>query len=336
MRVALALGSGGGRGYAHIGVLGALQSRGHEVVALAGTSAGALVGGLYAAGRLGDFTDWALGLTQRDLILMLDPVLGGSGIIRAQRVLERVSDLLDGVRIEELPLPFTAVATDLTAQREVWFRHGPVAAAIRASIAIPTVITPVMLHGHVLADGGLMNPVPLDALVGHPADVTVAVDLNAQPPQIGERRPVQQSADEASGPVWLERLRQTAAQLGRPRETAALPPGATDPGASDPAATEAGAAEPDAPEGGGAPALRPVAEPWLQDPPRDLKTTDVLTLSLNASQALVTRFRTAANPPDVWVHVPVDSRGVLDFLRAGEQIALGRDLADAALGAAGL
>ena len=317
MRVALALGSGGGRGYAHVGVLDALEARGHEVVAVAGTSAGALVGGLYAAGRLADFTEWASGLTQRDILLMLDPVLGGSGIIRAQRILERVTELLAGARIEELPLPFTAVATDLTSQREVWFRHGPVAAAIRASIAIPTVITPVMRRGHVLADGGLMNPVPLDALVGHPADFTLAVDLNAQPVSAGGGRPVQESADETTGPVWLERLRQTAAQLGRPRDGAA--PAAS--GEEREAAAEAAA---------------PDGEHGLQDPPRDLKATDVLTLSLNASQALVTRFRTAANPPDVWVNVPVDSRGVLDFLRAADQIALGRELAEAALTAAGL
>nr|NLI50871.1 esterase [Propionibacterium sp.] len=306
MRIALALGSGGGRGYAHIGVLEALAARGHEVIAVAGTSAGALVGGLYAAGRLKEFTAWATGLTQRDILLMLDPVLGGSGIIRAQRMLDRVSELLDGARIEELPLPFTAVATDLTSQREVWFQHGPVAAAIRASIAIPTVITPVMLRGHILADGGLMNPVPLDALVGAPADATVAVDLNARGPLSGGRQPVRESSDETTGPAWLELLRQTAAQLGRPRDNAAPeePPAADDRS--------------------------------LQDPPRDLKATDVLTMSLNAGQALVTRFRTAANPPDVWVNVPVDSRGVLDFLRAGEQIALGRELADAALAAAGL
>lgn len=306
MRVALALGSGGGRGYAHIGVLGALESRGHEVIALAGTSVGALVGGLYAAGRLEEFTAWATGLTQRDILLMLDPVLGGSGIIRAQRVLDRVSELLAGARIEELPVSFTAVATDLTSQREVWFQHGPVAAAIRASIAIPTVITPVMLRGHILADGGLMNPVPLDALVGAPADATVAVDLNARGTLNGGGHPVRESADEATGPAWLELLRQTAAQLGRARE-------------------------PD-----GAEEARPVEEPGLQDPPRDLKAADVLTLSLNASQALVTRFRTAANPPDVWIDVPVDSRGVLDFLRAADQIALGRKLAEAALDAAGL
>ena len=310
MRVALALGSGGGRGYAHLAVLAALEARGHEVIALAGTSVGALVGGLFAAGRHHDFTAWAQGLTQRDIVLLLDPVLGGSGIIRAQRVLERVTELLDGARIEELPIPFTAVATDLTSQREVWFQHGPVASAIRASIAIPTVITPVMLRGHVLADGGLMNPVPLDALVGHAADITVAVDLNAPPALRGGGRPVSESSDEANGPAWLERLRQTAAQIGRPRATPE-------------SVIEVAAAVEAAAHG-------------IADPPRDLKATDVLTLSLNASQALVTRFRTAANPPDLWVNVPVDSRGVLDFLRAADQIALGRELADAALDAAGL
>ncbi len=298
MRIALALGSGGARGWAHIGVLDVLTEHGHEVVALAGTSAGALVGGLFAAGKLPEFSEWVTALTQRDVLLLLDPVIGGAGMIRAQRVVDHVATILDDARIEDLPIPFTAVATDLEAQREVWFEHGSVASAIRASIAIPSLITPVVLHGRLLADGGLMNPVPMDPLSGAPADLTVAVDLNANVGRGHGGQPVAESADPVPGPAWLERLR---------RSVPALTPH------------------------GPAPLL-----PDLLAPPRDLRATDVLNLALNASQSLVTRFRTAANPPDVWVNVPVDAAGTLEFHRAADLIALGRALCEEALDSAGV
>lgn len=315
MRVALALGSGGARGYAHIGVLQVLAERGHEVNSIAGTSVGALIGGLQAAGRLGEFTDWVTGLTQRELLLLLDPALGSPGVLRAQRVLDRITDMLGDARIEELGIPFVAVATDLMAQREVWFEHGPVAAAIRASIAIPTAITPVKLHGRVLADGGIMNPVPMDALSVWSSDFTMAVDLNATPSRGGSGPPVSASADEANE-GWFGGLRRSAAHAAA---QAAAQWSATPLG-------QLGRREDAAAENAGL---------GFEDLPRDLTTADVLTLSLNASQALVTRFRTAANPPDVWVHVPVDSCGTLDFLRAAELIAVGRTLATDALDRAG-
>ena len=316
MRVALALGSGGARGYAHIGVLEVLAERGHEVNAIAGTSVGALVGGLHAAGRLPEFTAWVTGLTQRELLLLLDPALGSPGVVRAQRVLDRIADMLGDARIEELPIPFVAVATDLMAQREVWFERGPVAAAIRASIAIPTAITPVKLHGRVLADGGIMNPVPMDALSVWSSDFTMAVDLNATPGRGWSGQPVSASADEtAEG--WFGGLRRSAVQAAAQAaaQFQATPLGQLGRHGTDNPAENAGLG--------------------FEDLPRDLKTADVLTLSLNASQALVTRFRTAANPPDVWVHVPVDSCGTLDFLRATEMIELGRGLAADALDRAG-
>lgn len=177
-RVALALGSGGARGYAHIGVLQVLAERDLEVVTIAGTSMGALVGGITAAGALREFTDWALSLTQREVLRLMDPTLTGGGALRAERVLDKVRELLGDARIEDCEIPFTAVATDLTNQREVWFQSGPVHTAIRASIAIPTVITPVVLDGRLLVDGGLMNPVPLEPTASTMSDLTVAVSLS--------------------------------------------------------------------------------------------------------------------------------------------------------------
>jgi NTE family protein len=177
-RVALALGAGGARGYAHIGVLDELASRGYDVVAVAGTSMGALVGGVTAVGRLDDFSTWARSLTQRDVVRLIDPTWASAGVMSANRLLAEVDRLVEGALIEDLPIPFTAVATDLHAQREVWFQRGSLASAIRASIAIPGFITPVRMNGRVLADGGLVNPVPIEPTAAADADLTLAVSLH--------------------------------------------------------------------------------------------------------------------------------------------------------------
>jgi NTE family protein len=176
-RTAIALGGGGARGYAHIGVIRELEQRGYDIVAVSGTSMGAVIGGLYCAGRLDAYTDWVTGLSQRDVIRLLDPSIKAPGLIKAEKVMSRVRELLDGALIEDLPLPFTAVATDLIAQREVWFQDGPVEAALRASIAIPSAIAPVMVDGRLLADGGLLNTVPIAPLTGARADIVIAVSL---------------------------------------------------------------------------------------------------------------------------------------------------------------
>lgn len=218
-RVALALGSGGARGYAHIGAIEEIQARGHEVVAIAGTSMGALVGGLAAAGQLEPYTAWARSLTQSQVLRLLDPKWSAPGAIRAQRIFGQVEQILGDQLIEELPIPFTAVATDLHARREVWFQRGPLASAIRASIAIPGVITPVEMNGRLLADGGLMNPVPIEPTAAAPADLTIAILLS------GSRQPEEQAtpAREPAEPTWREEL------VGRVRRSVGRPVAAHEP-----------------------------------------------------------------------------------------------------------
>jgi NTE family protein len=118
-RIALALGSGGARGYAHIGVINELRERGHQIVSVAGSSMGAIVGGAFAAGQLDGFTDWVLGLSQSAVLRQVDPTLTRAGVIRAERVLARMAEFVGDRRIEDLPIRFTAVAVDLLAGREV-------------------------------------------------------------------------------------------------------------------------------------------------------------------------------------------------------------------------
>jgi len=214
-RVALVLGSGGARGYAHIGAIAEIESRGHEVVTVAGSSMGALVGGLYAAGVLDDYTEWVRNLKQREILRLLDPKWSAGGAIAANRIFAEVEELIGQQLIEDLPIAFTAVATDLRARREVWFQRGPLLSAIRASIAIPGVITPVVMNGRLLADGGLMNPVPIEPTAASAADLTIAISLQGDRSAREERSP----AREPATPTWREelvdRVRRT---VGRERE----------------------------------------------------------------------------------------------------------------------
>ncbi|MEU8901390.1 patatin-like phospholipase family protein [Nocardia sp. NPDC048505] len=189
-RVKLALGSGGARGYAHIGVIAELRDRGYEIVGVAGSSMGALVGGLLAAGRLDEFAEWATTLGQFEVVRLLDPALTEPGVIRATKVLDRIRELLGSVRIEDLDIPYVAVATDLGAGRSIWFQDGDLDSAIRASIAIPGFITPVLIDGRVLVDGGVLDPLPVVATMAlGPADMIIGVDLTAAPDPAYDREP---------------------------------------------------------------------------------------------------------------------------------------------------
>lgn len=179
-RVTLVLGAGGARGLAHIGVIETLERHGYEVVAVAGCSMGALVGGIYAAGRLDEYTRWVRSLQRADVLRLLDFAFGHPGLFRGERIIAVLRELIGQHQIEELAIPFTAVATDVLRQREVWLNRGPLFDAIRASIAIPMVFTPWTLDGRTLVDGGLLSPMPMAATRMHVADWVIAVDLNAR------------------------------------------------------------------------------------------------------------------------------------------------------------
>lgn len=179
--VALALGTGGARGLAHIGAIEAILAADYRITAVSGSSMGALIGGIFAAGKLDVYRDWVCALQKMDVLKLVDWTLSGAGLIKGERIIGVLRDLIGEVNIEDLPLPFTAVATDLDREREVWLTRGPLFDAIRASIAIPTIFRPHPVHGHRLVDGGLMNPLPLTPLLQTPADYTIAVNVNGEP-----------------------------------------------------------------------------------------------------------------------------------------------------------
>ena len=163
-KVALALGAGGARGLAQIGVIEALQARGLRISTVAGSSSSALVGGIFAAGKLSEFREQLERMSRADFLrLLADPALGRGGLFHGQRLVRAMRDVVGDPDIETLPIPFVAVAVDLLRQREVWLRTGPLWQAIRASFAIPGLFTPAEVHGRELVDGGLLAPLPIAA-----------------------------------------------------------------------------------------------------------------------------------------------------------------------------
>lgn len=176
--VALVLGSGGARGLAHVGVIETLVELGYRIDYISGCSMGALVGGAYAAGRLDAYREWAVSLERRDIVSLLDFAFGWQGLFKGEKVIGVLRELIGAQNIEDLAIGYTAVATDLYDQREVWLNRGPLFDAIRASIAIPSLLTPWRYQGRLLVDGGLLNPVPIAPALNHATDLIVAVNLN--------------------------------------------------------------------------------------------------------------------------------------------------------------
>lgn len=180
-KVALVLGAGGARGLAQIGVIEALQARNLDIVAIAGSSSGALVGGLHASGKLHDYRDWLLSLDRRAMVRLLDPGLGRSALFEGTHLIEALREIAGSPKIEDLPIDFTAVAVDVMRQREVWLRTGDMWDAIRASFAIPGLFTPHVIHGRALVDGGLLAPLPIAATRLSDAHRLIAVDMHGWP-----------------------------------------------------------------------------------------------------------------------------------------------------------
>lgn len=178
--VSLVLGSGGARGLAHIGVINWLRENGFDIRSISGSSMGALIGGIYAAGHLDAYERWVRALERMDVVRLLDFSFERNGLIKGDRIMNALRDLIGRYDIESLPISFTAVAADVDEQREVWLNKGPLFDAIRASIAIPTVFTPVPFRGRMLLDGGLINPIPIAPTLKDKTDITIAVNVNAK------------------------------------------------------------------------------------------------------------------------------------------------------------
>ncbi len=178
-KISLVLSSGGARGLAHIGAIDALTEHGYEIKAIAGTSMGSLVGGMYACGKLNHFRDFITSLNRLDVYRLMDLAVSKTGIIKGEKVFNEMKHFVGSVLIEELPLPYAAVAADLSNHTEVVFTSGDLLYAIRASSSIPSVLMPVTQEKALLVDGGLVNPLPMEHVFHPKGNLLVAVNVNA-------------------------------------------------------------------------------------------------------------------------------------------------------------
>ncbi|MBV7417808.1 patatin-like phospholipase family protein [Comamonas sp. CMM03] len=335
-KLGLALGSGSARGWSHIGVLRALRDAGIQPDVVCGSSIGALVGAAYAGGELERFADWVQGLGMRDVFGFMDFNLAG-GMLKGEKLISFWRRNFADFDIENSPIPFGAVATDLHSGAEVWMRQGSIADAVRASIALPGLFTPVLREGRLLVDGGLVNPVPASLARAMGADIVIAVDLNVD---LMQRHMQPLAVQEAPPPIPSPRHQQVedgdeegGDMLNRTPPDPVPPAGGT-------AGEEGGAAVPPPGKpwsrrltswipGLGAPPA--VANSPLVDGMRIPSVLDVVMTSVNIMQMRITRSRMAGDPPELVIAPRLAHLGLLDFHRAKEAMDAGYAATQAAL-----
>lgn len=205
--ISLVLGSGGARGLAHIGVIKWLEENSFSIESISGSSIGALVGGVYGAGKLSDFEQWVLSVSKFDILTFMDFTLAKEGFLKGEKIIDALKELVGDRQIETLPITYTAVASDIDQEREVWITKGSLFDAIRASISLPFLLTPFNYRGTNLIDGGVLNPVPIAPTFQDRTDVTVAVNLNG-PPAAEKRLEVKQIEDNSAFFPFKEKIKQ--------------------------------------------------------------------------------------------------------------------------------
>ncbi|WP_313088788.1 patatin-like phospholipase family protein [Pseudomonas sp.] len=318
-KVALVLGSGGARGYAHIGVIEELLNRGYEISCIAGCSMGAVIGGIYAAGKLDEYREWIESLDYFDMLRLVDPSFS-LGAIRGEKIFGRIREMLGSINIEDLPIPFTAVAADLTNQQEIWFQEGNLELAMRASAAIPSLFTPVKQGNRMLVDGGILNPLPIVPVVSSHSDIIIAVNLNGNnhrryplPEVIRPGRfDAMVSSISSHIPFWRTK--------GLDEQIAAI----------------------EGPEGAGVDA-QPPAAPLGQHAPKSAEGSmvvdvagpasllELINQSFEVMQSSLTQYKIAGYPPNVLINIPKRACRFYEFYKAPELIKLGRLVASDAL-----
>ncbi|WP_342361651.1 patatin-like phospholipase family protein [Terrarubrum flagellatum] len=287
-KIALALGSGAARGWAHIGVLKALAEAGVPVDIVTGASMGAVVGGCFAAGKLDELEDFALSLTRTRVVGLMDVQISGSGLIAGARLRHRLDRHLGDIGIENLPMAFTAIATELQTGHEIWLTKGRLVDALCASYALPGIFDPVNIGGRWLMDGALVNPVPVTAARALGADVVIAVNLNGDMVSKGTVI-YSHGATYENAPAPAAALETTRSFRAQMRD----------------AANRINPFQ-----------RREVAGPGI---------AAVMIDAFNITQDRIARSRLAGDPPDILVAPRVARVGLFDFQRAAEAIEAGRE-----------
>ena len=180
--VALVISSGGARGLAAIGIIEELEKQGYKVTSISGCSIGSLIGGMYASGNLSKFKDWVIQLDKKDVFRLMDFTINHQGVLKGDKIFNEIKTIFQDIEIENLPVPYSAVAVDLISHTEYVFKSGSLFNAIRASCAIPSIVTPIKIKNKVLVDGGIINPLPLSHVKRTKDDILICIDLNSFEP----------------------------------------------------------------------------------------------------------------------------------------------------------
>ncbi len=289
-RIGLALGSGSARGWSHIGVIRALAKAGIEPDFVCGSSIGALVGAAYVTGKLEALEDWVHRITWRGIMNLLDFKLSSGGIIEGERLIEFLSELYGDTVIENLPVPFIAVATDLNTGREIWLKEGSLTEAVRSSIALPGLFSPTKLGERWLVDGGISNPVPVSPCKALGAEIVIAVNLN------GDLLRKHSSASTASCVKPESQKKQPEFLEGLMSNIPSLIKGGAD----------------------------IVADRLLGTGSNNPGYFDVIFGSIDIMQDQITRSRMAGEPPDIILNPRLSHIGLLEYNRSDEAIKEGR------------
>jgi len=290
--IGLALGGGAARGFAHVGVIRALIAKGYTPDIIAGTSFGAVVGACYAVGKLDDVEQWGLGLTRRRVLSYLDVSFSGSGLLGGGRLAEKLTATLGDARIEDLPMRFGAIATEIGTGHEIWVTRGRLSDAVRASYALPGIFPAVEIGQRWLMDGALVNPVPVSAARALGARVVIAVNVNTD--MFGRGTTIHDHGADSETEAPLEAEVASRGLLGRF-------------GAEKSAKRRF---------------LGTAARPGL---------SSVMVEAFNIMQDRITRARLAGDPPDVLISPRIGRIGLIDFHRAEEAIQIGAEAAEKAL-----
>jgi NTE family protein len=291
LKIGVALGGGAARGWSHIGVMRVLSEAGIVPDVIAGCSIGAVVGGCYAAGKLDELEAFALSLTKRRVMGLLDFHIAGSGLIAGGRLQKLLDQDLTDRRVETLSTRFCTIATELVTGHEIWLTRGPLVQAMRASYALPGIFDPVMIGGRWLMDGALVNPIPITAARALGADIVICVNLNSE---IRARGTVIQSYDTADPSSDQEEIE---AVIAEPKRWGLFAPGR--------------ASRPRKPNAPG--------------------IATVMVDAFNITQDRIARSRLAGDPPDVMIAPKLGKLGLFEFHRAQECIDLGRQATERAL-----
>jgi NTE family protein len=291
--VSLILGSGAARGLAHMGVIECLEHHGYEIKSISGCSIGSVIGGIYSTGKLDLYRKWVCQLNKTDVLRLLDFSFDKSGLFKGERLFEHLLEMIGEHLIEELPIKFTAVATDVEREKEIWFTDGSLFNAIRGSIAVPSVFTPQKYRGMTLLDGGLLNPVPVAPTAGDNTDISIAVNLNAKPGPLPARRiqPKPTTNENGSENLIQKTFNELVDRFFPDEEE-------QHPGHSD-------------------------IDPF--------NMLDLMTQSIDIMQNAIAKSKMSLYHPDILIDIPRNASGFFDFHHAERLIDIGYQLTEKAL-----